>query len=82
MIRTGGAIGGIVGGNAGAPPVTEKNLRRVPPLHPATPGNHSRTGKTKQVEFVPRGRREVGRSFYIYDGAKIDTSRYQAGIRT
>ena len=72
MARAGG---GVIGGIGGAPPVTEKTfdeyhlytLERPVTIHDK---------ETKQVEFV-RAAGVKSEVVYIYDGAKIDTSRYQ-----
>jgi hypothetical protein len=72
MARAGG---GVMGGISSAPPVTEKTfdeyhlytLERPVTIHDK---------ETKQVEFV-RAAGVKSNVIYIYDGAKIDTSRYQ-----
>jgi hypothetical protein len=75
MIHTGGAIGGIVGGMPGAPPVTEKTFDEYHLYTLQRPVTiHDR--ETKQVEFV-RAAGVKSDVIYIYDGAKIDTNRYQ-----
>jgi len=64
-----------MGGISSAPPVTEKTfdeyhlytLQRPVTIHDS---------ETKQVEFV-RAAGVKSNVIYIYDGAKIDTSRYQ-----
>jgi hypothetical protein len=74
-IMVGGNAGGVMGGISGAPPVTEKTfdeyhlytLQRPVTIHDS---------ETKQVEFV-RAAGVKSNVIYIYDGAKIDTSRYQ-----
>jgi hypothetical protein len=75
MVFRGNPAGGVMGGISGAPPVTEKTfdeyhlytLQRPVTIHDS---------ETKQVEFV-RAAGVKSNVIYIYDGAKIDTSRYQ-----
>jgi hypothetical protein len=76
MIRVGGnAVGGLIGGISGAPPVTEKTFDEYHLYTLERPVSiHDR--ETKQVEFV-RAAGVKSDVIYIYDGAKIDTSRYQ-----
>ena len=67
--------GGVMGGIAGAPPVTEKTfdeyhlytLQRPTTLHDK---------ETKQVEFI-RAAGVKAEVIYVYDGAKFDTNRYR-----
>jgi len=75
MAATGGIMGGIVGGMPGAPPVTEKTFDEYHLYTLQRPVTiHDR--ETKQVEFV-RAAGVKSDVIYIYDGAKIDTTRYQ-----
>jgi hypothetical protein len=74
-LRFGGSGGGVIGGIVSAPTVTEKTfdeyhlytLERPVTIHDS---------ETKQVEFV-RAAGVKSEVIYIYDGAKIDTNRYQ-----
>jgi hypothetical protein len=69
------AGGGVVGGIVGGPPVTEKTFDEYHLYTLQRPVTiHDR--ETKQVEFV-RAAGVKSEVIYIYDGAKIDTSRYQ-----
>jgi hypothetical protein len=74
--RVGGAVvGGVIGGIVGAPPVTEKTfdeyhlytLQRPVTLHDM---------ESKQVEFV-RAAGVKSDIVYVYEGMKVDTSRYR-----
>ncbi len=70
----GGVVGGIPGGVQTPPPVTEKSFDDYHLYtldRPATV--HDR--ETKQVEFV-RAAGIKAKVVYVYDGAKIDVSRY------
>lgn len=70
-----GAAGGTIGGIPGGPPVTEKpfeeyhlyELHRPSTLHDQ---------ETKQVEFV-RAEGIQSKRIYVYNGLKVDQSRYQ-----
>jgi hypothetical protein len=75
-IRVGGFVGGgIAGGIPGGPPVTEKTFDEYHLYTLQRPVTiHDR--ETKQVELV-RVAGVKSEAVYIYDGAKIDTSRYQ-----
>jgi hypothetical protein len=69
------SMGGVVGGIAGGPPVVEKTfdeyhlytLQRPVTIHDK---------ESKQVEFVRAGGVKAD-VIYVYDGAKIDSTRYQ-----
>jgi hypothetical protein len=71
-----GSGGGVVGGVLGGPPVTEKTfdeyhlytLQRPVTLHDM---------ESKQVEFV-RAAGVKSDIVYVYDGMKVDTSRYRS----
>ena len=68
-------MGGVGGGIGGAPPVTEKTFDEYHLYTLQRPATlHDR--ETKQVEFV-RAQGVKSKIVYIYDGAKIDASRYQ-----
>ncbi len=70
-----GVAGGMIGGIPGGPPVTEKPFEEyhLYELHrPATLHDQ----ETKQVEFV-RAEGIQAKRIYVYDGVKVDQSRYQ-----
>lgn len=73
----GGVIGGIAGGVGGGPPVTEKPFDEY---HLYTLERHAtlRDRETKQVEFVHSAGFHAKR-IYVYDGGRIDPSRFQSG---
>jgi hypothetical protein len=75
-MRFGGSAGGVMGGIMSAvPPVTEKTFDEYHLYTLQRPVTiHDR--ETKQVEFV-RAAGVKSDVIYIYDGAKIDNSRYQ-----
>jgi hypothetical protein len=69
------SMGGVVGGISGGPPVVEKTFDEyhLYTLHrPVT--IHDK--ESKQVEFVRAGGVKAD-VIYVYDGAKIDSTRYQ-----
>jgi hypothetical protein len=74
-MRFGGSGGGVIGGIIGPPPVTEKTFDEYHLYTLQRPVTiHDR--ETKQVEFVRAAGVKSG-VIYIYDGARIDTNRYQ-----
>jgi hypothetical protein len=64
---------------AGLPPVSEKTFDEYH-LYTVERPTTLRDGETKQVEMV-RAPAIPSKNIYIYDGVKIDTSRYGSGYR-
>jgi hypothetical protein len=70
-----GAAGGIIGGVAGPPPVSEKTFEEyhLYELHRPTTLHDQ---ESKQVEFV-RAAGIKSERVYVYDGMKVDQNRYR-----